>query len=512
MDSQIKSLTKLPDNLKDIKKILKELKEGKESSFVKRGEEMALNLFREMSERVPAYKKFLKKNSFKPSSVKTIEDFAKIPPISKDNYLRVYPREELCWDGNFKNKSWVISTTSGSTGEPYYFPRENLQDAQYTLTAELYLLNNFEIDKKSTLYIVAFPMGAWIGGLFTYEAIKTVSEKGDYNLSVITPGISKTEVIKAVQNLGKDFDQIIIGSYGPFLKDILDDAEDLGVNWKDYNVKFIMSAETINEEFRNYLQEKAGLQSIYLDTLNHYGTVDMGTMAHETPLAILLRRLAIENRAIFTDIFGDIEKLPTLTQFMPELFYFEEEENRLYCSAYSGLPLVRYDLKDNGGVFTLESVKVKLKRRGVDLDKLINEEGLKSYVWSLPFVHVIERNDFSVSYFAFQIYPEVIRKAFLHESVKEFITGKFSMNVDYDKEGRQFFEIHVELRPKVIADDKLHETVSSVATDHLLEHNSEFREVYNIHGAKIAPRITFWNYEHEKYFKPGGKQKWVIKE
>lgn len=505
-------LAKYKKNLQntDINKVALRLNKERESYFIKRGEIMALNLFREMAKRVPAYKKFLKKNNFKPSEVKSIKDFHKIPVIDKNNYLRAYPREELCWDGNFKSKSWVISTTSGSTGEPYYFPREDLQDMQYAFTAELYLINNFNIDKKSTLYIVAFPMGAWIGGVFTYEAIKKVSENGKYNLSIITPGISKTEVIKAVKNLGKDFDQIIIGSYGPFLKDIIDDAATYDVNWFDYDIKFVMSAEAISEGFRDYLQKKTGFENIYLDTLNHYGTVDMGTMAHETPLSILIRRLAINDINIFKDIFGDIEKTPTLAQFMPELFYFESNEGRLYCSSYSGIPLVRYDLKDNGDVFSLAMVRQKLQKRNINLDKLIVKEKLSPFVWNLPFVHVFERNDFSVSFFAFQVYPETIKKAFLAKEIQNFVTGKFSMEVKYNDDGRQSLNIHTELRPGVISGEMLNNVVKKEITKYLLADNSEFRKTHEIYGSEIDPKIIFWEYEHEKYFKLGGKQKWIV--
>src|SRR6202034_2208750 len=113
-----------------------------------------------------------------------------------DNYLRKYRREELCWDGQFSEGQWVISTTSGSTGEPFYFPRTNFQDEYYALTAELYLRENFQIHHHKTLYINAFAMGAWIGGLFTYEAIHRVAQRG-YALSVINPGIYKAEVINS---------------------------------------------------------------------------------------------------------------------------------------------------------------------------------------------------------------------------------------------------------------------------------------------------------------------------
>src|SRR3989344_6681302 len=161
-----------------------------------RGEHQALKLFHQMSLRVPAYKDFLKKNKVNPQNVHTIKDFLRLPTIDKNNYLRAYPLDMLCWDGKLAEGQYVISTTSGSTGEPFYFPHTKEQNLQYAAVAELYLRTNFTIHKKTTLYIDAFPMGAWIGGVFTYDAIRIIADRG-YALSVITPGVHKQEVIKA---------------------------------------------------------------------------------------------------------------------------------------------------------------------------------------------------------------------------------------------------------------------------------------------------------------------------
>ncbi|MBI2034785.1 MAG: hypothetical protein HYT11_03590 [Candidatus Levybacteria bacterium] len=183
------NLPLLPVGYENPTQLLDDLKRKPEEYWIKSGEKRVLNLFHLMAKRVPAYKDFLKKNRVYKDKIKTITDFRLVPTIDKNNYLRSYPREALCWDGIFEKKRWTISTTSGSTGEPFYFPREDLQDWQYAVTAELYLLSNFSIDKKSTLYIVGFPMGGWIGGLFTYQALKLLSKRGNYNISVITPGI-----------------------------------------------------------------------------------------------------------------------------------------------------------------------------------------------------------------------------------------------------------------------------------------------------------------------------------
>ncbi len=482
-----------------------------ENVWIQRGRERTLKLFHQMAHRVPAYKEFLKNNHFSPKSVQSTRDLSKIPPINKDNYLRQYPKSMLCWDGEFGHGQWVISTTSGSTGQPYYFPRENSQDWQYAVTAELYLRNNFTIQNKSTLYIVAFPMGAWIGGLFTYEALKLVSEHGGYDLSIITPGIHKQEVINAVKQLGGDFDQIIIGAYAPFLKDILDDGVREGIDWKQYNIGFVFSAEAFTEKFRDYVFKITSPKRPLLATLNHYGTVDLGTMAHETPESVLIRRLLVENNQLST-LFPEAVRQPTFAQFDPGLFYFEEENHNLFCSAFSGLPLVRYDLKDYGGVLKRSEVHKTLSQAGIDIEAAIKKSHIEDTTWNLPFVYVYERNDFSVSYYAFLIYPDMIRRALQVDELGDSITSKFTMLVDYSSQGRQQLTIHIELGHGVKSEEALANKIQTTIHERLIEESSEYREVAKTMGDIVKPFIKLWQYEDPTYFRPGTKQKWVVKE
>lgn len=499
----------LPRGFRDAELLERELLSRPEKRWQRIGNARALMLFHQMAERVPAYKDFLKKSGVSPKTIKNIADFKKLPTIDKNNYLRAYPREQLVWDGDFKNKSWTISTTSGSTGKPFYFPREATQDYQYASMAELYLRTNFQIQNRSTLYIVAFPMGAWIGGLFTYEALKIIAETGRYNLSVITPGIHKKEIIEAVKQLGSNFDQVLIGSYAPFLKDILDDGAAEGINWKSYNLGFIFSAEGFSEVFRDYIVKKTGIDPIR-STLNHYGTVDLGTMAHETPLSIMLRRDALSREDMYETMFSRLDKLPTLAQYNPSVFYFEEEKGDLICSSYSGIPLVRYDLKDSGGITSFNRLRANLAKLGYDLDGRIDETGIKDTVWNLPFVYVYERNDFSVSFFAFQIYAEMVRRPLQDVRLDNHLTGKFSMRVYYDDEGQQKLEINAELKDKRKDDPQLRERVRALVVDSLLKESSEYRETYKMYGDRIFPEIVLWPYEHERHFKSGVKQKWVM--
>ncbi len=502
----------LPLEHNDPTKILDQLHRDSEGNWIARGQVMALALFDQMAKRVPAYKDFLRVNKVDPEKIKTIDDFKLIPTVDKDNYLRKYPRQDLCWDGEFSTKNWMISATSGSTGEPFYFPRQPLQDKQYALTAELYLLENFSINTKSTLYINAFPLGIWIGGLFTYEAIYQILLKPDYQLSLANPGINIPEVIKTVKNLGSDFDQVIIGAYGPFLKDIIDEGEREGLDWKKYNPGFILSAEAFSEVFRDYIYKKTGVEDVYRRSLNHYGTVDLGTMSHETPVSLLTRKLALENEKLYQEIFPQTSHMPTLTQYMPEMFYFEDRDGDLLCSAYSGIPLVRYDLKDRGRVFTLEELGEMYTRSGLNLDLEMKNADINKTLWQLPFVYVYERNDFSVSYFAFQIYPATIRKALYDDELQKSVTGKFTMAVDYDQNGVQHFHVHVELKPDTQDSAVLGERVAERIVEQLLLESSEYRKVYTEYGKeRVWPEIKLWPYQDQTYFRSGAKQKWVQK-
>lgn len=502
--------TDKPRGYSNLIKVEDQLKNDDPELWEKRGQRRALRLFHEMAERVPAYKDFLQAHEVDHKQVKNLKDFEKVPTIDKDNYLRKYPKHMLCWDGKFAEGSWVISATSGSSGEPYYFPRSTAQDWHYSLTAELYLRTNFNIDKLRTLYIVAFPMGAWIGGVFTYEAVKTVAERGNYDLSIITPGIHKTEVINAFKQLAGSYDQVIIGAYAPFLKDILDDGTQEGVNWKEHNVKFIFSAEVFSETFRDYVTKTVGLKNVYLDTLNHYGTVDMGTMAHETPLSILIRRRLFEEGKQ-TSLLPEEFKQPTLCQYNPEQFYFESDGSNLLCTAYSGLPLVRYNLKDYGGVLAYNDVIKRLNGAGIKIKKEVSTAKISGSIWQLPFVYVYERTDFSVSYYAFNVYPDPVRHALHDDKFEQKVTGKFSMEVAYTKQGRQHLFIHVELKNKVVPSRHLQKDVQEKIHTHLMKYNSEYPELFRVYGNKVKPTIKLYKYEDPTYFKIGAKQKWVIK-
>jgi phenylacetate-CoA ligase len=477
-----------------------------------RGEKTALALFHQVAERVPAYKDFLKKNKVDYTKIITIDDFKKIPTIDKKNYLRAYSLADLSWDGKLFDSWQVYAATSGSTGEPFYFPRAQKETDQYALLAELYLRAQFKIQERSTLYVDSFAMGAWIGGLFTYQAIERIAKEGNYKLHIITPGINKDETLKAIRKLGPEYDQVIIGGYPPFTRDLIDEGKAEGMDWKKYNVKFVFSAEGFGERFRDHITEHASLENEHRDMLNHYGTVDQGTLAYETPLAIFMRRAALKDKELYAKLFTEPTRLPTLTQYLPEHFYFEARDERdLICTADAGLPLVRYDLKDHGGITKFDDAWSALQKAEFDLEKSLEDVKIDDTVFKLPFVHVYERSDFSVVLYGANVYPEHVRKALEAKECARFATGKCTLRIVESRLAEPRLEINVELRKGIKPDTKMGAIAKKIIVSTLIEHNSEYRSNHTQAARKVMPKIKLWEFSDPKYFRGGGKQKWVIK-
>ncbi len=483
----------------------------KKSDFWKKEREKnLLDLFKVCAEKVSAYKDFLKKARIQPEKIKNFQDFQNVLPVNKDNYLRSYPWEKLCMPGSLVDQSLVLTSTSGSTGRPFYFPRNGLLDAQSSIYHQMFLRNS-DIDvNKSTLVLVCFGMGVWIGGVITYQAFKSISERG-YAMTILTPGVNKREIYEALKNIGPKYDQIILCGYPPFMKDIVDEAKANGVTWSDFNIKMIFAAEAFSEKFRDYIMRKTGMKNPYRDTMNIYGSADLGTMAEETPISILIRRLALKNKTLYKKLFKEATRLPTFAQYVPQFINFECVNNNIYCSGDNVLPLVRYEIGDNGGVLYYSEVEKIFAEVGMDLKTEAKKVGIEDTIAELPFVYIYERTDLSTKLYGAIIYPEYIKLSLQTSTLEKYITGKFTMFTKHDKKQDEYLEINIELKPGTNESEWLLKETSGSIVAGLLEKSAEYKYLSGMLNGRVKPKIIFWPHEHPTHFQTGIKQKWVKK-
>lgn len=489
---------------------LKVLKSTDPSTLAKNGEKKVLELVNYTLKTTPAYKKFLKDNGVYKGSINSLAEFKKLPLTSKGDYLKKYNYDDLFPRGA-KDLITTISSTSGSTGEPFYFPRGENEDQQYEFVAEAFLKNQFEIDKYRTLAILGFGLGIWIGGIFTYKNLNKIAQKG-CRLALAPVGTNKEIFLKTFKKTASLFEQVILMGYPPFIRDVVDEAEGFGINWKNHKIKLFTATEGYSEEFREYLIKKLGIHNRYADILNIYGSVELGTMSHETPISNLIRKIAVDNPAVFDNLFPNATIVPTLAQFYPDIVYFEEVDGCVVASGMgSSFPLIRYSFHDQGGVTQFGDMVAKLKDLGVDIIAEAKKANIADTVMHLPFVYVYGRSDFVVILRGANIYPENIKTALVDPSIEEIVTGKFTMVKREDKHFDEYLEINVELKKGVVNDPKYKDMLTDIIVKTLREKNSEFNYLYTQEGEKLTPDVVVYTYEDPTYFKDGIKHTWVKK-
>lgn len=484
--------------------------QGKGESFwLRERERRTLRLFHNAARRVPAYRDFLKRNRVAHEKIRTFRDFELVPAMSKKNYLREYPLEKLAWDGTLK-LPFVFTATSGSTGEPFYFPRSYIVDKHAAVTHDLFMQQNGGSMRGPTLVLVCFGMGIWIGGLITYQAFEIMREHG-YSISILTPGINKQEIFNALRRLAPHFSQTILIGYAPFLKDIVDEAPHNGINIRKLRLRMIFAAEAFTEKFRDYMARTTQMDNPLLDTMNIYGSADIGAMAFETPVSILIRQLAMGRWRFFADIFHQIQRTPTLAQYIPFFISFEEQGGELFLTGNNAIPLIRYAIGDHGGVLSFSDAITKCRNHGINFAKIVRARGIGKYLYKLPFVYVYERVDFSTTLYGLQIYPETVREVLIDPPMNKYLTGKLTLITKYNRKQNQYLEINLELRKHRKMPKKIERILMSQIVANLRLKNSEYRELHSYIKDRALPKLVFWSSEHPLHFKLGIKQKWVKK-
>ncbi len=355
-------------------------------------------------------------------------------------------------------------------------------------------------------------MGIYVGGSFTLTCSMRIAKKG-YPLTIVTPGMNKKEIIQSYLSLYKFFDQIIIGTYPPLLRDILDEMEDAKVPLNKKRIKLFLATESFSEEFREYLYSKIGIgdETYFRSSLNLYGTADAAIAGHETPLSIFVRTLFSKNPKSIKKYFGE-GYVPSLNMYYPFFKHFQIIDNEIIFSSFNNhSPLFKYNIHDRGKILSYEDMIGIVESFGVkekDLPIILKWPNL----WKLPYVYLFGRSDFTVKLYGAIIEPETIRKALEKEKLYKVVTSKFTMMVKYDDRQRQYLEVNVELRPRIKESEVLRKMIQQSMVKELLKENLEYQATYAADAQRNTPRIVFWAYEDPVYFAPSIKQKWVRKD
>ncbi|HEU5161169.1 MAG TPA: phenylacetate--CoA ligase family protein [Streptosporangiaceae bacterium] len=456
-----------------------------------------VELFHRVARSVPAYADFLARRGVDPAAVRTFADFERLPLTTKDDYQRRYPLHELCRDGRL-DRCDMIAVSSGSTGRPAYWPRFVVDELAVAARFEQVFHGGFGADRRRTLAVVCFPLGTWVGGLYTTACCRHLAAKG-YPITVVAPGNDKDEILRVVPELAASFEQTVLLGYPPFIKDVIDTGLARGVDWPALDIKLVLAGEVFSEEWRDLVAARAGMRRPAYDCASLYGTADAGVLGNETPLSVTVRRFLAGQPDVAQALFGE-SRLPTLVQYDPRSRFFEERDGTLLFSGDNGIPLIRYHIADEGGLIGYDELLGHCARHGFDA-------GSAPPGPRLPFVFVFGRSHFTVSFFGANVYPENVTVGLEQPEISGWVTGKFVLEVREDADRDRFLSVAVELAPGAEPRPERARLAAESIRTHLRRLNSEF--AHYVPAEHQTPRVTLHPAGDPEYFPRGVKHRYT---
>lgn len=412
-------------------------------------EKRTVRAFQKAGLKVPAYKQFLKDNNVPVASIETIEDFKKyVPIIDKDKTFHLYSREikKLCLLGEIKDVGMIVSSAGYSGCFSYGLnTREEMEKAQDTVDFMLDYI--FEVSEKKTLLVNSLSMG-----------IKVRSSL----VTVVETSVRPDIVLGIIKTFDPCYDQIILVGENSFVKKILEDGMDEGIDWKRIKLHLVLGEEILPENLRTYFSHILGINPDAPERQgligSSFGVAEFGlNVFNETKDLIRIRRIMQRDRRLKEKLIGaDLENLPGLFQYNPLRVFVEDlpKENGLSDIVLTNLeedtniPLVRYNIQDEGVCVSFEHLRESLLSLGYSnyLPRV-----------KLPLVAVWGREKILLEE-GFYVRPEFVKELlYSDESIAGGITGNFKLS-----NSKAGLRIEVQAKEKTVRSEEFENRLRSL--------------------------------------------------
>ena len=425
------------------------------------------------------YRAFVRARGYKNPRVSGTDDFFRLPITAKHDYLIKSGYKKFLETG----VPPVAYASSGSSGNPTFWFRDQKQEIwggrlHQKLFTKIYGIK----PKDSTLVIICFSMGVWVAGNYTAACCRWIAEQG-FNLTTITPGIEKADVLKILKFLAPNYQNVILAGYPSFVMDILTECRAKKIKFSP-KTKLLTSGDSFSEDWRDEALNLLGGAFSPERIVGVYGSADAGIMGFETPLSIKLRRAALKHHGLYNELFGPEKKLPALFQFEPNHIFFESINHELVLTADTAIPLIRYNIHDVGKVISFNKTKEIYKKFKLGLPPKAET------AWRLPVLVKKGRTDVAVTFYALNIYPEHIDAGIKHPALSKLLSGNFRAYNQINKNQKEEeLVIELELKESAKTSKTILKKVSGIVAKNLSELNTEYRKLHSSLGTKALPTV-----------------------
>jgi phenylacetate-CoA ligase len=394
-----------------------------------------------------AFRKLMEDQSIRPGEIKTMEDFReRVPVIDKNSFFTAFPFNEYIAPTDFRNIKNVM-TSSGFSGKFAYGAdlRKSSKNARFFVDTALDLL--FNTCYKKTFLINCTPMGVHV----------------ETSLPLAETSVRSDMAIALLQKVSPFYDQTIIIGDPFFLKKLVEEGCEAGINWKKLNLSLVLGQDWFPESLRSYLATRIDINpdrdsDRYI--LATMGLTELGlNVFHETPETVRIRRMAQQDDRLREELFGKERKAcGYLFHYYPMRFYIEESiEGALLfttLSKSSVIPLIRYCSDDCGWLVSYNHLAHLLA--DFKLDHL--KPSLK-----LPLATMSGRASNYISLNDIKLYPEDLKLGLFEDGeTASRTTGYFVLSVE---EGVPV--VQVQLKPGLAPSGSLRKIFSMAFQRHV---------------------------------------------
>jgi len=466
-------------------------------SHSKRGQKYALGVAETALKRTSAYPDYLKSQGLSVDGVAGMDAFRRLPVIDKRLYVDRYPLAKLAMDGS-PSSAYTIEKSSGHSGGSYYWLRLAEEDAMFPQYLEHAFVQFYKMDTMPTLVLITLALGTWTSGEKMAQALRQVAASGKYPLTVMAPGTNIEEILEIVADIGALYAQTIIVGYPPFIKTVIDEGTRRGFDWPSLNVRIGLGGEGYSEPWRDHMASLIGVDPDVdlLAVSGGYGAADIGmSIGREYAATVMVRKLCLAKPELGRDLFGVGNggggTLPNLLQYNPASCYIEEVEGELVFTVLSGIPLVRYNIHDKGGVMTFDQAMQVLGDHGCDLYGELARRGYgPEQVWKLPFFYVYGRTDGTVSIVGANVFPQNIQAVLAEARDQEIVT--FKLAVETTPSFSQRLVVSLEHNAQRLSEEQktaLSANYYRMLVDGLRRTNPDFRDAHDDNPEAADPIV-----------------------
>lgn len=382
----------------------------------RQSEKLACAVYKRAAKRVPAYRKFLSQHQ--PNKVvNDIQTFIiNVPITDKNSVFGSHDLADCCLDGQLPSNVATLFTSSGYSGV-FSWGIETLQqqkDAPGRLDLILEML--IGVARHRTLLVNALPMGVRVPSRLAM---------------IVDTGPRSDAVLAAVRTVGPHVEQILIVAEHPFLKKIVEEGVECGIDWPGRKVFLITGAEVMPENFRTYIGGLLGHDPNHPERgsiMVSLGVSELGlSLGQGTIDCRRLRQAAHRDSNLRQALFGEVPFVPTLVHFWPQQNYMEtipgeDGRPRLVVTTldkHRAIPLIRYTTGDWASILHYDQVCTALRQTG--------HENLTPSV-RLPILAVWGRGR-SITVGNTAVFPEQIKESLYADGqIAQTTTGQFRLS------------------------------------------------------------------------------------